>query len=72
MKQSTLLTVLLVVLVILAGVQSIEVVSLKSGTQDIAGRVSVPNAQPSSSSDDDMSSHHDGSQQGQSQMVGGC
>ena len=72
MKQSALLTVLLVVLVILAGVQSIEVASLKSGAQDTAGMVSLPNAQASGSSDDDMSGHHDGSQRAQAQMVGGC
>ena len=72
MNQGTLLTALLVVLVVLAGVQSIEVASLKSEAQDTTGRVSLPNAQASGSSGEDMSSHHDGSQQAQPQMVGGC
>lgn len=72
MKQSTLLTTLLVVLVILAGVQLIEVASLKSEVPDTTGRVAVPNTQAGGPSDGDMSGHHDGSQQAQPQMVGGC
>ncbi len=72
MEKSTLLTALLIGLVILSGVQAIEIMSMKSDaspSQLSQGRVAI-------NSNDDMSSHHGGGQPQQSQqspqMVGGC
>lgn len=73
MEKSTLLTALLIGLVVLSGVQAIEIMSMKSdsSSQSSQGRVAI-------NSNDDMSSHHGGGGQQQTssqqspQMVGGC